>query len=296
MKILFIGCVKSSHILLKELLENNSNICGVITKFSSKYNADFEDLTPLCEKYGIKVKYVENVNDPGSISFIKEMNTDIIYCFGWSQLLNKTIINMARLGVVGFHPAKLPFNRGRHPIIWALALGLTETASTFFMIDEKVDNGPIVSQTPVKISYKDDANTLYVKIMEAAKKQVIRFTHQFENNQVEYIKQETGIGNTWRKRSKEDGKIDFRMSANSIYNLVRGLTKPYVGAHFEYQGKEYKVWQCEIVKDYYKSYDNIEFGKVLDVYSTTSLLVKSGDYLVKILECDPHDLIVGDYL
>lgn len=45
----------------------------------------------------------------------------------------------------------------------------------------------------------------------------------------------------WRKRVSPDGKIDWRMSAKSIFNLVRGLTKPYIGAYFLEDGKEIKV-------------------------------------------------------
>ena len=57
------------------------------------------------------------------------------------------------MGVVGYHPAKLPQNRGRHPIIWSLALGLKHSASTFFFIQNGVDNGDIISQHPFEIKY-----------------------------------------------------------------------------------------------------------------------------------------------
>lgn len=296
MKILFIGCVKSSYILLKELIDNKKQICGVITKRKSDYNADFEDLTPLCDMHNIQIHYTDDINDISAISFIKNACPDIIYCFGWSQLLKNDIINLPELGVVGFHPTKLPFNKGRHPVIWALVLGLQETASTFFMIDEKADNGPIISSENIKIEYEDDACILYEKIMEAAKKQVIEFTDKFANNTMEYKSQDPMSGNIWRKRAKGDGKIDFRMSSNNIYNLVRGLAKPYAGAHFEHKGKEYKVWKCEVVKEYDEPYNNIEFGKVLEVYSPTSFLVRAGDYLINILDCDENDLKAGDYL
>lgn len=296
MKILFIGCVKSSYLLLKELIENKKQICGVITKRNNYYNSDFEDLTPLCHKHGIEINYTEDINDVITISYIKKLNPDVIYCFGWSQLLKNEIISCPILGVVGFHPAKLPFNKGRHPLIWALVLGLQETASTFFMIDEKADNGPIISQSNIKISYEDDASILYEKVMEEAQKQVLDFTNKFENNSVEYINQDSAAGNIWRKRGKDDGRIDFRMSANNIYNLVRGLTKPYIGAHFEYKGEEYKVWRCEVVENYDELYDNIEFGKVLEVYSPNSFLVRVGDFLIRITDCDKNDLKAGDYL
>ena len=60
------------------------------------------------------------------------MHPDLIICVGWSQILKSEILNIPKLGVIGFHPSKLPENRGKHPIIWSLVLGKKETASTFF--------------------------------------------------------------------------------------------------------------------------------------------------------------------
>lgn len=296
MNVLFIGCVESSYILLKELIKNNANICGVITKGSSKFNSDFVDLAPLCKEYNIEYYYTENSKDQGTVDFIKKKKPDVIYCFGWSHLLSNEIINIPKLGVVGFHPANLPYNKGRHPLIWALVLGLDKTASTFFMIDEKADNGDIISQEPINIDITDNARDLYDKVMESAKKQVIKITKSFSVGTIVYIKQNPEEGNVWRKRTIKDGKIDFRMTSLAIYNLVRGLTRPYVGAHFEYKDKEYKVWRTEIIQDNNNSYFNIEPGKIIEVYSESSFLVKTGDGLIKITEADEINLMVGDYL
>ena len=71
-------------------------------------------------------------------------------------------------GVIGYHPAALPHNRGRHPIIWALARGLTQTASTFFLMDEGADTGAIVDQEPVPIGAHDDAGRLYARLQDMA--------------------------------------------------------------------------------------------------------------------------------
>ena len=53
--------------------------------------------------------------------------------------------------------------------------------------------------------------------------------------------------NYWRKRKKNDGQIDWRMSANSIHNLVRALHKPYPGAIFNFNDKEYLVWETKVL-------------------------------------------------
>ena len=84
-------------------------------------------------------------------------------------------MDLPLLGVIGFHPAALPANRGRDPIIWALVLGLQETASTFFFMDEGADSGDIISQEYLIITDSDDAGILYEKITQTALKQLREF-------------------------------------------------------------------------------------------------------------------------
>ena len=104
----------------------------------------------------------------------------MIYCFGWSHILSEKIISCSKYGVAGFHPASLPKNRGRHPIVWALFLGLKDTASTFFFIDKNVDSGNIISQKIINISDKDDAQTLYNKIINSSFIQIKNFTDELK--------------------------------------------------------------------------------------------------------------------
>lgn len=291
---LFIGCVESSYILLECLLQNNYHVSGIITMEYSDINADFRSLTPLAEKYGIECICTKNVNDEKIIEFVKNIEPEIIYCFGWSRLIGKDILSIPRYGVIGFHPAALPLNRGRHPLIWALALGLTKTASTFFVMDEGADTGDIVSQKEIRIAYTDDAKSLYDKVLEVAKDQVLEFTEWFANGEVECKPQNVKNGNTWRKRGRVDGQIDWRMSSDAIYNLVRALTHPYVGAHFMYGDDEVKVWRCQV--EITPEYKNIEPGKVLRVNSQSDFVVRSYDGIVRILDCDSVDLKEGEYL
>ena len=110
--------------------------------------------------------------------------------------------------MLGFHPAELPNNRGRHPLIWALVLGLDKTASTFFQLDEHADSGNIVSQKKLSIDYEDDARTLYDKIMNVAIEQLKEIYKNLNEKSLISIEQDKNAGNSWRKRSKIDGQID----------------------------------------------------------------------------------------
>lgn len=294
MKILYIGCVKTSEVFLRKLIELNAEIIGIVTKEKSTFNADFVDLGSVACRENIPYCYTQDINNAETIQFIRDKKPDIIFCFGWSQLLNQKILIIPKYGVIGFHPAKLPDNRGRHPIIWALALGLQETASTFFIMDEKADTGNIIAQDLIEITYTDDAASLYDKVLKTGCKQIERLMREYHCGSIKSIRQRTQAGNVWRKRSKEDGKIDWRMSSNMIYNLVRALTHPYVGAHFIFQEKEYKVWKVKEVMT--EDYRNIEPGKILAVYSNSNFLIKAGDNLIEVLECETIDFENNNYL
>ena len=66
----------------------------------------------------------------------------------------------------------LPNNRGKHPIIWSIVLGLKLTGSTFFIMSKKIDYGKIIDQKKIKILKNDDAKKLYNKITKKACTQV----------------------------------------------------------------------------------------------------------------------------
>ena len=293
MKIVFIGAVKFSEKALNKLVEIKSSVVGVCTLENSTFNSDHADLSPLCRKHNIPVRYVPSINSEEVIDWISDLAPDVIFCFGWSRLIKKTLLNIAPLGVIGFHPALLPANRGRHPLIWSLILGLKESGSTFFFMDEGADSGDILSQRKVSISEMDDAGTLYEKVSKTALNQIEQFVSTLTDTTFKRYPQDHSKANYWRKRTRLDGQIDWRMSAKTIHNLARGLTKPYVGAHFICDGKEIKVWKSEPVKE---TTLNIEPGKILSV-DTRGVVVKTGIDALRLVDIEPQIILEqGKYL
>lgn len=294
MKIVFIGTVLFSKEILLKLISLDAEIVGILTKESTTYNSDFYDLKSIGIDNNIDTKYIKNINDKENIEWIKAKKPDVIFCMGLSQIIKEDILQIAKHGVVGYHPTALPKNRGRHPIIWALVLGLKKTASTFFIMDEGADTGDILSQKSIRIAKKDDAKALYSKVISTAKEQIEVFLPKLINNDYTLNKQDNSKSNYWRKRGRNDGEINFKMSAKSIYNLVRALSKPYVGAHLNYKEKEIKIWKVSILKS--KKKKNIEFGKVLKI-EDRKIYVKAYDNIICIEE---HDFIIlpkiGEYI
>ncbi|MDQ7822774.1 MAG: formyltransferase family protein [Candidatus Eremiobacteraeota bacterium] len=293
MRTLFIGTVEFSRKTLQEMIRLGADIAGVVTKERSVFNADYADLVPLCKEHSIPFHFTTSINSEETGQWIESIRPDYIFCYGWSQLIKRHILEIPRFGVIGYHPAQLPRNRGRHPLIWALVLGLKETASTFFFMDEGVDSGDILSQERVDITYDDDAGSLYHKVVNTALQQIEGFLPHLEKNEFKRIPQEHTEATYWRKRCKNDGLIDFRMSSRAIYNLVRALTRPYVGAHLIYGGKEIKVWKAAEVRF---TDNSLEPGKIIKVEGR-SILVKCYTDAVRLLEHEASSLpCEGEYI
>ena len=293
MRIVFIGAVEFSRRALEFLIDSQVDIVGVCTLPNSTLNSDHSDLSYISTVNDIPWIYSLDINSEESIQWIADKKPNVIFCLGWSYLLKSAILKLAPLGVVGYHPSALPKNRGRHPLIWALVLGLNETASTFFIMDDGADSGDIISQIKIKIKDEDDATTLYEKMTLCALGQLQNLVPLIANNTFKRVTQSDDNANRWRKRGRADGQIDWRMSAFSVHNLIRGLAKPYVGAHFIYQGCEIKVWKSELVQN---SPNNIEPGKILDAIED-DIVVQCGTESIRLLKIEPSIYPkFGDYL
>ncbi len=294
MRIVYIGIVDFSRHCLREVLKNRGDVVGIVTSKNSSFNSDYCDLTQIARRHNIPIHYCMNVNDRGSVKWIKDRKPDILFCWGWSQLIKAELLSLPPMGVVGVHPALLPQNRGRHPLIWALALGLKKSGLTFFFMDKGADSGPVLSQKRFEITGRDTAGTLYGKIKKLAARQIAEFLPQLVSRNYKTVAQDPEKANYWRKRSVADGLIDWRMDAAAVLNLIRALAKPYPGAQFKYNDKVITVWEAHRYGK--KVPSNAEPGKVIFV-SGGKPAIKCYDSAIAIDRYDPCvNFVKGEYI
>lgn len=244
MRVALIGCVRSSLAALRALQALDAvELVGVLTRYRSAFNADFVDLGPAAGS--TPTLHVDRRGAIRPAEWLKARQPDLVLCVGWSRLLPEAILRVPPKGVIGYHPAPLPRGRGRHPIIWSIALGLEASASTFFLMDAGADSGPIVDQAPFTIGPEDDAGTVYARVLRLIPFQLARFIPLIAADAVSLIPQDPKRATTWRKRSPIDGRIDWRMAATTIHNLVRALAPPYPGASCATGSGEAIIWRTE---------------------------------------------------
>jgi methionyl-tRNA formyltransferase len=289
-RLVFIGCVQFSAACLAHMVTSayeDVEIVGVVTRHDSSNNADFQSLVPLARAHNLPLFCADRRDQAALAEWLGSRAPDIVFCLGWSTLLQGQVLRIPRLGVVGYHPTALPRNRGRHPLIWSLALGLKETASTFFLMDEGVDSGDILSQQLVPIDEDENAGSLYRKLTLASLRQLTELIPRLVDGSVKRTPQDHARATYWRKRTKADGQIDWRMPARNIANLVRALSPPYPGAHCLHLAEEVRIWKAEVFD--ISGSEHLEPGKVVET-ARDGLIVKCGVDGLKITEHEFHRL------
>lgn len=246
MRIVFIGTVDFSYHCLKAMLDMKADIVGIFTqkRADARNNADWSDLSALAGLHHVPVFYFRKVSDKRTLNRIRDLRPDIVFVLGLSQLLPPEFLGIAPMGVIGSHPALLPRNRGRHPLIWALAKGLKRSGLTLFFIDEGTDTGDIILQREFEIRLTDTASDLYGKIKGLGIEMLRELIPLLEKERAPRIPQNDNRATYLRKRDKNDGLIRWEAGAMNAYNLIRALTHPYVGAHTIIKNDEVKVWRA----------------------------------------------------
>jgi methionyl-tRNA formyltransferase len=267
---------------LDALIQNDENIIAVITH---KDNPDeeiwFRSVAGLAKKYGIPVYTPESVNTPSWIEQIRAWEPDLIFSFYYRNMIKEEILNIPSLGAFNMHGSLLPKYRGRVPINWAVLHGEKETGVTLHHMVKKADAGDIVDQEKVPIGPEDTAQEVFNKCVTAARLVLTRQLEALTQGTAPRRKQDESQATTFGGRRPEDGRIDWTMDAEKIYNLIRAVTQPYPGAFTEAGGKKLFIWWAKPVRE--------QGGTPGQVLSLDPLLVAAGSGSLEIVNMEWED-------
>lgn len=276
---IFIGGLTNGKVVYDYLRKNKYvELCMTFTypdDFAGARHVIFEEDTKLIKTLSIK----------DYISTIKEFSPDVIFVAGWAELIPSEILSVPKMGVIGFHPAKLPNDRGRSVLAWQIEDGYTETALTMFKYTNYPDGGDILAQERIVIEDTDYISDVLDKVDEATYNIMRAYFPLFRQGLLVGKKQDLSGGNFRRLRGEKDSAINWSDSCKNIYNKIRAISKPYPGAEFLLEGKKCKIWKAEIL-------DMFPFGKkeksgtvVAKLYDGT-FVVKAADGFIHVTEYD----------
>ena len=105
------------------------------------------------------------VYDRMVVAELREREVDLVCLAGFMRLLSAYFVREFPLRILNIHPSLLPAFPGLDAQHQALEHGVKVSGCTVHFVDEFLDHGPIVVQTPVPVRDDDSAETLSARIL-----------------------------------------------------------------------------------------------------------------------------------
>jgi methionyl-tRNA formyltransferase len=183
-----------------------------------------------CAKHGIAYYPFAKISSESIKEVLLKLEPDIFFVIGLSQLIPTELLQIPKIGNIGFHPTLLPKGRGRAPIAW-LILEEKHGAANFFLMGNGVDDGPVFVQKEFEVENNDTAMTIERKILENTEKALDEWLPELKKGKWNPISQQEMNASWYGKRAPEDGWIDWEKPADYIHKLIRASSPPHPGAY-----------------------------------------------------------------
>lgn len=235
LRIVFMGTPEFAATSLRKLVEEGYNIVAVVTTPDKPAGRGQKlhksDVKVMAEELGLPILQPEKLRDEEFLANLRALEPDLGVVIAF-RMLPEVVWAMPKLGTFNLHASLLPEYRGAAPINWAIINGDTRTGVTTFLLNHEIDKGAIIEQREVDILAEDNIGTLYDKLMYVGAELVTLTVDKLASGDYTTTEQMHIDENTLRpapKIFKDDCRIDWTKSTESIHNLVRGLS-PYPAA------------------------------------------------------------------
>ena len=300
MNIVFMGTPDFALETLQKIHESGHNILAVVCQPDKQVGRGMKIQMPPTKEYAIanniEVLQPEKIkNNQEFFDKINSLNPDITVVVAYGKILPQNILDIPKYGSMNVHGSLLPKYRGAAPIQWAIINGDETTGVTTMKMDAGMDTGDMYLKSEIPIEKDDTYGTLYEKLKSLGAELAVETLRKIQDGTITSTKQ----GDEFTIAPmifKEDTKIDFETSAQSIVDLIRGVN-PAPGAWFVYNDKIFKVWKAETVEQ--DELENNTPGCVIVSNSKEGLLISTGKGLLNVLEIQAPNskkMSINDYL
>ncbi|HYR21291.1 MAG TPA: methionyl-tRNA formyltransferase [Chthoniobacterales bacterium] len=247
MRIVFIGTGEIGVPTLRALQKSEHELVGIVTQPDKPVGRAQKITAPPIKAAlaGSKMSILQpaRIKDREAIEQIRALAPDIIVVVAYGQILPRAILEIPKIACLNLHASLLPRWRGAAPIQAAIAAGDRETGMTVMYMDEGLDTGDILLQRKIDISPSETGATLHDRLAEIAPETLLESLRLLAGGNAPRIPQDKALATSAPKLDRDDGRIDWRKSAELIERQIRAYT-PWPGAFAlvsEKSGRELKL-------------------------------------------------------
>ncbi|MBS1787283.1 MAG: methionyl-tRNA formyltransferase [Acidobacteria bacterium] len=291
MKLIFMGTPEFAVPSLKKLLEAGHEVFAVFTQPDRPVGRK-QIVTPppvkvLAVERGIPVYQPTKIKTAEARAEIEPLfqTTDAGIVAAYGRILPEWMLAAPRLGCINVHSSLLPKYRGAAPINWAIACGETETGVTIMQMDAGMDTGAMLLQGKAAIGERETSAELTPRLAELGAGLLVETLAKLERGELTPIPQNDADATYAPILKREDGQVNWVLTATEIYNRQRGFT-PFPGCYTFLDDQRLELIGIAAAA---ASEDarNLHFGTVCEVQKDSFSIVCGGNTILRVMEVQP---------
>lgn len=246
LKVVFMGTPDFAVVILKELIKF-TNVVLVVTQPDKEVGRKKELMPSSVKKLALNnnIPVFTPIKIKNEYEEIFKYNPDIIITCAYGQIIPKEVLDYPKYKCINVHASLLPKLRGGAPIHRAIINGLDETGITIMYMNEKMDEGDIISQSKINIEKTDNVGILHDKLAISGSELLIQTLPLIINKKIKPIKQDESKATYGYIIKREDEHINFNNNSKDVYNQIRGLY-PFPTAYAVLDDVEVKILEAYI--------------------------------------------------
>lgn len=232
---------------------------------------------------GLAVRQPERVRRPEVVQELAALGPEVMVVVGYGQIIPQSILDIPPLGIVNVHASLLPKYRGAAPVQWAIARGEPVTGVTTMKIDAGLDTGDILLARPTPIGSEETATELAGRLSAEGADLLAETLVGLRAGAIAPHPQDNSLASHAPILRKEDGLIDWNLTAREVYNRIRGFV-PWPGAYTRFRSGQLHVWKAHPA-------EGTAFGAPgsLLIYGRRLLVSCGEDSILELLEIQLED-------
>ena len=249
-KILFMGTPDFAVPILKTIIESKHKILEVYTQPPNKKNRGQQiqnsPIHKFSKKFNIPVRCPTSLNEIAELDHLKELKPDIVIVVAYGQILPANFLNLDDILFINVHASLLPRWRGAAPIQRAIMNMDQETGVSIMKMVSKLDAGPVLIQSKIKISKDTNYEELSIKMSKVGSALILDALKLIEGKKGDFIKQNESEITYASKILKKEAKIQWNENADKVIANINAFY-PNPGCWFELNGARIKILKAKEV-------------------------------------------------
>ena len=278
------GTPKFSVPVLESLVGHGNTIAGVVTRPDKPVGRgrkmEENPVKIYAKNQGFSVFQPKNFRSAEAVDQISQLNPDIFVIAAYGTILPQSLLDIPRYGAINLHPSLLPKYRGPSPVATAILNGDSVTGISVMFLDSGIDTGPVLSQVEEPIRPEDTTESLTTRLFAKGRDLLLTQISLIRNNKVSLTWQDSYEATMTKMFRKEDGVIDFQMSAENLERKIRAFY-PWPGTYTFWDRQMLKIIDAERITT---PNPKLRPGTIIKwtEQSVTSMAVVTGSELLKL--------------